>query len=386
MKKNSILHGIIIFTYAISVNILNGCTERHYDYGTLGIPAFTEDGRFVTVLVAETQVTTKQVNGGYRSSDYNSTYWLKQFETASGKLVKKKKLVADAEKKNMQVLCYGGYGNKIWLHTSGLVAYDLNTLEEVVNEEILAKQNNMEADQFPIEQRMYNELLSAGSIYFTGSDGNKYKINLSTLTISFEKELPRDIIAKINEQILSSMPNHINYGERLLKAGSNMFILAKDSSTALNINPNNTTNDPVYKALNLFTASFTTRYVANHKFYDYSQLNKLPGDSYINGYFLKDGSANEVVHLKDPGGFLIIHRDKLQNEASTILSAIDRNNNLIWQLNTGISTKIAHCVVKDKYCIITGNKRYLVGPPLGSDEVCVVDLGSGKMKTPSIEE
>lgn len=229
-------------------------------------------------------------------------------------------------------------------------------------------------------------MLPGGAIFFTGSNGNKYRIDLSTLNISLEKELPRDVIAKINDQILSNMPNHISYGERLLKAGSNMYILAKDSSTALDINPNNITNDPVYKALQLFRSNFTTRHVANHTFYDYTHLSKLPGDAYINGYFLKDETTNEVVQLKDPGVFLIIHRDQLQNEASTILSAIDRNNNLIWQLNTGLSTKIAHCVVKDKYCIITGNKHYLVGPPLGSDEVCVVDLGSGKMKTPSIEE
>jgi uncharacterized membrane protein YccF (DUF307 family) len=386
MKKNRSIQSILIFFLAISLCILNSCTERHYDYGTLGIPAFSKNGKFVTVLVAETQVTTKQVNAGYRSSDYSSTYWLKLYETATGKLVKKKKLVSDAEKQNIQVSCYGGYGNNIWLHTYGLVAYDLNTLEEVVTEEILAKQNNMEADQFPIDQRMYNELLSDGSIYFTGLNGNKYRIDLSTLTISPEKALPRNIIAKINEQQFSKLPNHINYGERLVKAGSNMFILAKDSSSALNLNPNNTTNDPVNKTLTLFTAGFTIREIANHSFYDYTQQRKLPGDSYINGYFLKDESTNEVVQLKNPAGYLILHRDSLNNEASMILSAIDWNNNIIWKLNTGLSTKIAHCVVKDTYLILTGNKHYIVGPPVGSDKVGVVDLSTGKKVTLSIEE
>ena len=386
MKKNSIIHGILIFIFAISFTALNSCTERHFDYGTLGIPAFTEDGKFVTVLVAQTQVTTKQVNGGYRSSDYNSSYWLKVYETATGKLVKKKKILSDAEKQNIQASCYGGYGKNIWLHTYGLVAYDLNTLEEVVTEEILAEKNNMDVNQFPIDERMYNELLSDGSIYFTGSNGNKYRIDLSTLTISLEKALPRDIIAKINEQQFSKLPNHINYGERLVKAGSNMFILAKDSSSALNLNPNNTTNDPVYKSLSLFTASFTIREIANHSFYDYTQLRKLPGDAFINGYFLKNETTNEVVQLKNPDGYVIIHRDSLQNEASTILTAVDINNHLRWKLNTGLSTKIAHCVVKDKYCILMGNKHYLVGPPLGSDEVCVVNMQSGKMQNLSIDE
>ena len=361
--------------------LLNSCTQISYTYGIVGTPAVSTNGKLVTVLVAESEATTRQENGGYRSSSYNTLYWLKQYETATGKLVRKKKIIAAAEKMNMLPLCYGGYADKIWLHTSGLAAYDMNTLEEVVNEEMLLKQNSFDANNYPIDQRFIEEKIAEGYIIFTAMDGAKYSIDISTLKISSENG-----IAKSNTTSQYEMLHKITYGVRNDTINEKMYILAKDSATAMSSYPGNSDNEAVYKRLYLFAASYATSKIGKHIFYRYSSMKKLSGASYLNGIFLKDFKTNKIIQLQKPGIYIILNNDSLNNNAQSILTAIDESNQTIWQINTSLSTKLANCIVKNNYCIITGNKHYLLAPHTGSDMLCVVNMQTGKMSSPSIKE
>jgi hypothetical protein len=150
--------------------------------------------------------------------------------------------------------------------------------------------------------------------------------------------------------------------------------------------PGNSDNEAVYKRLYLFTASYATSKMGNHLFYRYSSMKKIPGTSYLNGIFLKDFTTNKIIQLKKPGAYLVLHNDSLSNNAKSILTAIDENNHTIWQTNTGLSTKLTNCVVKNNCCIIAGNKHYLLAPHTGADMLCVVNLQTGKMATPSVEQ
>jgi hypothetical protein len=361
--------------------LLNGCTQTSFTYGAAGSPAVTTNGRFLIVLVAESESTTRQENGGYRSSSYNSSYWLKQYETTTGNLIRKKKIITGAEKMNLLPLCYGGYADKIWLHTSELVAYDINTLEEVANEEKLAKQNNFDVNNFPTDPRFFHEKVADGYIRFTAIDGEKYRLDLSTLKITGE-----DKIAKNNTTPQYELLHKIIYGVRNDTMNGKMYILAKDSATAMNSHPDNSDNEAIYKRLYLFTASYTTSKISNHIFYRYSDLKKFSGSSYLNGIFLKDFKTNKIAKLQKPGAYIILHNDSLSNAAQSILTAIDENNHVIWEINTGLSTKLANCIVKNNYCVITGNKHYLLAPHTGSDMICIVNLETGKMATPSVAD
>jgi hypothetical protein len=361
--------------------LLNGCTQTSFTYGIIGTPTISNNGQYVTVLVAESKGITRQINGGYRATEYNSSYWLKQYETSTGKLLKKKKIITAAEKMNMLPLCYGGYADKIWLHTSGIIAYDINTLQEVVNEEMLVKQNSFDANNFPNDQRFIDDNVADGYISFTTMNREKYRIDLSTLKINSENGITKNA-AKPQHQLL----HKIMYATRSDTLNGKVFTLAKDSATAMNSYPGNSDDEAIYKPLYLFTASYTTSKIGNRILYRYNSMKKFSGTSYINGIFLKDFKTNKIVPLQKPGAFIILHNDSLKNEAKSILTAIDKSNHLIWQINTGLSTKLTDCIVKNNYCIITGNKNYLLAPHIGSDMLCVVNMRIGKMVSPTIPE
>jgi hypothetical protein len=164
-----------------------------------------------------------------------------------------------------------------------------------------------------------------------------------------------------------------------------IFILAKDSSTAMNIQPGNNDEGAVYADLPLFTARYTTSSIATHTFYRFSNMHQLPGAAYLNGRFLKDVSSNQIIKAKEPGIFYILHNINPGNNAQSVLACIDSSNKTIWQLNTGLSTTLANCIAKDQYCIMIGNKHPIISPPIGSDMLCIIHLVSGKMHTVSIE-
>lgn len=372
---------IIILLAACIIILLNGCTQTSFTYGIIGTATISNNGKYVTVLVAESKGITRQINGGYRATEYNSSYWLKQYETSTGKLLRTKKIIAATEKMNMLPLCYGGYDDKIWLHTSRIVAYDMNTLQEVVNEEMLVKPNGFDANNFPIEQRFIDENVADGYICFTTMNREKYRIDLSTFKINSENGITKNAVTPQHELL-----HKIMYATRSDTFNGKVFTLAKDNATAMNSYPGNSDDEAIYKPLYLFTASYTTSKIGNRILYNYNTIKKFAGTSYINGTFLKDLKTNKIVHLQKPGAYIILHNDSLKNEAKSILTAIDESNHPIWQINTGLSTKLTNCIVKNNYCIITGNKNYLLAPHIGSDMLRVVNMQIGKIVSPTIKE
>jgi hypothetical protein len=197
MKRKIILFPVIIII-ALVVGFL-GCLSSHNTYGVVGRPAVSEDGKNITVLLAVSEATTNQVNGGFRQTTYSTSYWLKQYETATGKLLDKKKIISDAEKDKLLAFCFGGYTDKIWVHTYGLKAYSLASLEEVVNEEKLAAANGFNKNNFPQEARFIDEAVAEGHIVFTAESRDKYNIDLTTQKITPYKETPGDKLATMQK-------------------------------------------------------------------------------------------------------------------------------------------------------------------------------------------
>jgi hypothetical protein len=386
MHRKTILRPFIIPLGAGLLMLLNGCIQTNNSYGVVGRPAVSDDGQYVTVLVAESKGITRQVNGGYRSTTYSTSYWLKVYETGTGKMVKKKKIVSDAEKQNIIPFCYGGFNNNIWLHTNELIAYSINSLEEQVKEEQLITGSAFDQKEFPDDGRFFNEAVAAGYIDFRANSGGNYRIDLTSLKISSEKDTVKNKARAINQQnrILNEL--RPTYGVRCDTMNGKMYILAANSSTAISSNPNNGDNEPIYRKLHLFTANYTVSSYNNHHFFNNSNLQQASGINYLNPVFLKDFVTGKVVHLQKPGLYVILHNDSLSNNRRSILTAIDEHNSSIWQINTGLSSKLTGCIVKNNYCIITGNKHYLLAPHTGSDMLCVVNMLTGKMATPLVQE
>jgi hypothetical protein len=383
-RKIIALPVIIIIAFVIGfIYLMRGCLSSHNTYGVVGRPAVSEDGKNISVLVAVSEATSYQENGGYRSTTYNTSYWLKQYETATGKLLQKKKIVSNAEKDNLLAECFGGYSDKIWVHTYGLKAYSLANLEEVVNEVKLAAANGFNKNDFPQEVRFIDEAVVEGHIIFTAESGDKYNIDLATQKLTRYKETPGDKQAAIQEMLRRYNQASDFTGIRCDTLNGKMYMLAKDSMDATELQPDNVDAQPVYKKLNLYTSGFTESRYGSHSAFRNSSVALMHSNAYINGMFLTD--KGKIIRPPAQGFLIIMHNDIVGHAARSLLTAVDNKGQTTWQCNTTTSSKINYCMAAKNYCIIIGNKDAISGPHIGSNMICVVDMRDGKMVMAGLE-
>ena len=370
---------LLLLALPILSLLFHSCTQRHYSYGFVSIPAVSSDGKYIATLVAETEVTTRQENGGYRSSSNNSSYWLKVYELSSGKLMKKKKVAENAEKQNLTAISYGGYGDNIWLNTNKLVVYNIKTLEKVTDEEAISKQNNLDPFNFPIDQRFIDEMLSDGFMLYRGMDGKQYKIDAGNFKITALDKLTPELISTLNKKNMEETKQSGIRGFRSDTIGKNMFDLTKDSSAALDSHPGYDNTDDIFRPLHLYKSEYSVTQIGSYRSYKKTNLVQLSGNTYYNGRFAKDYTNGQLIRVNNGNGYLIISFEKPTNETNTILSSVTHDNKTNWQTNTGLSSRINHCFSTNRHCILTGNKHYIISPVVGSDFISIVDLKNGKL-------
>ncbi|MBL0357170.1 MAG: hypothetical protein IPP72_09910 [Chitinophagaceae bacterium] len=364
---------------------LPGCVSKYNTSGVVDAPVVSSDSKYLIVLIAESEAFTHQENGGYRKTNYSSSYWLKQYEVATGKLLKKKKLISASEKTNTTATCYGSHDNKIWLYLNGLQAYDINTLEEVMNEEKMAEANSMNKNIFPYEERLINPSVANGYIDFTASTGEQFRIHLKNFKIINKRNA--EVTAENAEKRINRLFNSDgDYGIRCDTFSNKMFALAKDSTAAINYGLSNQHLNEVAYRMRLFKADFSIRQLGNHNSFDYTNIVQQGNTTYLNPCFAKDFYSGNAIHLSQPAGYLIIHQDVLGSNSKAILTRVDASNKKIWETATGISTKIAHCIVSGKYCIISSNVSYMFSPHIGKDALCILDTDTGNITSPKLKE
>lgn len=374
---------LIVFSVALIITSA-GCLERHNNYGVEGIPVISDDGKYLVAVIAESEAMTYSENGGFRKTTYSTSYWLKKYETATGKLLQKKGLIFSAEKTNSTATCYGSCDNKIWLYINGLQAYDFSNLQEVVNEEKLAAGNGMKKNIFPYGDRLINPSVENGYIDFIADNGDEYRILLKNLKIINKEDIEQK--GRETGRWVSRLLKKDDYGVRCDTFGTAMFALAKDSAAAANCSPvNNSVNEVMYR-MRLYKANYSTRQLGNHDSFDYSNITQQGNTTYLNPCFAKDYYSDKAINLLQPAGYLIIHQDVLSSNSKAILTRVDVNNKKIWETATGVSTRIAQCITSGKYCIITANTSYMLSPHVGKDALCIIDTETGTIIQAAIEE
>lgn len=371
-----------IILYSSIVMFFSSCLEKYDTYGVAGAPTASSDGKYTAVIIAECDAITHQENGGYRQTNYHTVYWLKLYETASGKLLKKKKLGDDPNHTGID--CYGIYNNTIWLYTNGIRGLDISTLEETANEEKIARANNIKLSIFPYGDRLVNAAIQSGYIDFTSGNGEEFRLSLSDQKITSKEEMEKgedELEKKINHFL-----NHDEYGTRCDTLGNKVYIFAKDSSAASIVSVNNNSAYEVAYRMKLFSSGYTTTMLGSHTSFTYLYIQQATQITYLNPCFVKDHYSNEVVHLSNPGGYLVIHQDVLGEKSKAIITRIDTSGNKIWETALGASTKISGCVMSRNYCIITSNKDYMLSPHVGKDMLCIVNTENGNIVSASLKE
>lgn len=373
---------VIVFLCSVCVLLLGSCLDKYNTYGIVDIPFVNIDGRYFICIVAESNATIHMENGGYNKTSYRTTYWLKKYETATGKLIKKKELLDYTD--NPDIGCYGSFDNKIWLYVNGIVAYDMDTLEKLMGEKEIAASNGVKKTMFPYGSRLVNAFVEKGFIDFTADNGEQYRLNLKDQKIINKENIKEE--EGDDEEKETRLFREDEYGARCDTFNNAVFILANDIAAAEQSRPNNYDLHETAYRMKMFKAAYAIRKVGNHNLFEYENMIQAGNSTYLNPCFAQNIKNYKVLHLSNPGGYLLIHQTVLGEKSKAIFTRIDTNNNKVWETTSDVSTKISSCTSNGKYCIITTNKAYMLSPHIGKDALCIIDTETGKVVVAGLDQ
>jgi len=370
---------LLLFTLAET-----GCLQKFDNYGVVDTIVCNEDNSTVTVLVAENNATSYQQNGGYIRTTYHTTYWLKQYENATGKLLKKKKIFKPSDADKLSIRCYGRHNNKIWMHINGLTAYDIRTLEEVSNEEGIAAANGVKLTIFPADDRLITPHIKKGCIDFIADNGEAYRLRLQD-----EKIINRDTYADETEETENKISRFLQddvYGTRCDTFQQKIFAFAKNEEDAKSCRPGNTDIAERAYRMKLFISGYSLHKLGMHNSFAFENIQEVATETYLNPCFARDTYSGNTIHLSQPDGYLVIQQDVLGEKSKALITRIDCSGKKIWEKSCGVSTKISGCTKEGKYLFLSTNKNYMLSSFIGKDALCIIDTENGNIITPSLKD
>jgi hypothetical protein len=376
---------IIAFVLGL-LTLMRGCLSTYDNYGVEGWPATSANNKTTATVTVENKTTSYTQRDGFTAINYASTYYLSAYDNESGQLLKRKKLIELDDLKFKPLKAYGGFNNLLWVFADGLKAFDVNTLEEVVNEQKLAAINPFIANKFPRQQQFIQNMAGSGLINFTSMDGINYQLDLATLKITMQEDVEDKM------PMLASFKQNPNFMDDAADFGINtdtiqghMYALAVSSKNIPATFGEFETGNSNNQRTALYRLGYTVKSFGEHIVLSYKDTLQLNNSTYLNGNFLKDLLNGKAVHLSQPAGFLIMHQNQVGNKANLLLTRIDTANNKLWEANTGVSTKISYCGVNKQYCIIagelTGDKKTFIG----SNGFKIINLQNGNMSSPVLK-
>ncbi len=378
MKSTAYLFCVILLPV-----LFTGCLGKFDNYGVTDAIVSNAGNTSVTVLVAENNGTNYQENGGYVKTTYRVSYWLKQYEIATGKLIKKKKVFLPSEANQKNIACYGRHGNNIWMFIEGLTAFDINTLEEVTNEKKIATANGVSKTIFPLDDRLITPNIEKGIINFITDNGEAYRLSLNDLVISKKRE--EQDTDPVKKQV-NRLSTEDDYGVRCDTLNNKLFAFAKNEAAANELSPEHSDISETAYRMKLFKAGYSIHQLGMHNSFTYNNMQEATTATYLNPCFAADTYTGNVVHLANPDGYIVIHQDLLGEKSKALITRIDVTGKMIWEKQTGVSTKIKSCVLQGKYLIIATNKDYMLSPFIGKDALCIIDTGNGNIIQPSLND
>lgn len=377
---------LVIIAFVIGfIVLMRGCLGKYDSYGVDGWPAVSTDSKTTAAITVENKTTSYTQRGGLTSVNYASTYFLSCYENATGNLLKRKELVELSEIKHKPVKAYGGYNNRLWIFADGLKAFDISTLEEVVNEDKLVALNPFMKNKFPRQQQFIQSLVPLGLINFTAVDGIKYQLHLGTLKIHPQQENDNRLAALSSFRLNPFfMDDASDFGTAADTVQGTMYALAASPKAILNssaLQRDNNNNE----RMQLYRLAYTAKSFGQHSIFSFADTVSLKGSSYLNGNFIKDTGKETAIRLDNPAGYLILHQDVIGDKAEVLITRIDTSNKKIWEVNTRLSRKIGYCQVSGNYLLLTGQLSIAEAPFIGNNGFCIINLLDGKLTAVNIK-
>lgn len=186
--RKSVVTGILILGLLITgfVLLLKGCLAK-YDERFIHVPAllFEKNGKTTIFSIVEFQKTTSySQNGGMTRKSVSTSYYVQLNDGDTGEELKKIKVKRHSQVKSYPIEVLGASGDNAWLFMGEPMAFDAYSLSRVADIDMLEEKNPSLRGRFPSERQYYSFNNTERALYFTATDGTKWKLNTATLTAS----------------------------------------------------------------------------------------------------------------------------------------------------------------------------------------------------------
>jgi hypothetical protein len=185
LLRKSILSGVLLLALLIFgfIFLLKGCLAK-YDERFIHAPAllFEKNGKAVVFSIVEFQKTTSYSrNGGFVRRSVNTSYYVQLNDAETADEIKNVKVKKHRQVKSFPVEVLGASGDHAWIFMGEPMAFDAWSLSKFADISILEEKNPSLKGRFPAEKQFYNFSEAEQALYFTATDGSKWKLNTVTL-------------------------------------------------------------------------------------------------------------------------------------------------------------------------------------------------------------
>ncbi|MDF2188911.1 PA2928 family protein [Paraflavitalea sp. CAU 1676] len=168
------------------IMLLRSCLSQYDERFALApVLYFEKEGKAVLFSLVEYDKTTNYSRrGGFVSKSISARYLVQQNDAVSGARIQDKEIKDHSDIKYHPVEMLGGSNELAWVFVGELMAFDPFTLEKKADIALLEDKHPSLKGLFPAERRFYMFNPDDRQVYFTASDGTKWKLNTSTLAIT----------------------------------------------------------------------------------------------------------------------------------------------------------------------------------------------------------
>lgn len=187
--------------------LIRGCLSKYDERFALAPLLHFEKGNQSVLfsLVQNEKTTSYQQNGGMVSKSVNTTYLVQQNDAVSGAKTAIQQVKRHQDIKQFPVEVMGASEGLAWVFMGEPMAFDPFTLEKKADIAMLETKNPVLKGRFSNERRFYRFNTADKQLYFTATDGTKWKLNTTTLLASANNDDPEksswEVLIKQSEKL-----------------------------------------------------------------------------------------------------------------------------------------------------------------------------------------
>lgn len=450
--------GLGIFGF---IMLMRGCLGRYDQRFKFSKGVIVEsNGQDILFTLVEKRKTTSYSRGGaINYTRYNTTIWIQTLDMASGKELKRKKLMNIRKVKNHPIECWGAANQWVWCFINEVRAYDPTTLEEKFNLKILEEKNPSLKGKLPAENQYYEPHIADGYIKITALDGVEYALDLNTqqcapwkentaanpyaqmetrlkelqdemdsnyawmrrysqqysdekLTYKEYQKNERKFMDRRDslEEIIDSLQTISRESEDLARELENYkreidnfkdisyYDLGSISQTTDSLKGHCyllRTEEAAAKLDDYFRIDRSYEEKDRNGFYtgmfeprksinsylkiDLSSIKRMGTTDFLQGGFLVDFSTARAIHLSNPDGFLVVHRDIIGDNALFQVSRVDMDGKVVWTVNSELPVRLEDICISSRYLVLFGCTNHELSGD-AANSIVMIDLASGQFK------